>query len=97
MENNENFVNRGPKEAILHDKLEESFNPSQLIILNESYKHKGHQGFGAESHFHVTIEAEVFKGKSTLACHRLIFDVLRVELDQNNPGSIHALSLTIIK
>lgn len=90
-------MNRGSKESNLRHKLEEAFNPSQLIILNESYKHQGHQGFSAESHFHVTIEADVFKGKPTLACHKLIFSVLKAELDQQNPDSIHALSITVIK
>lgn len=97
MQNTDSSINPGPKEIGLRQKLENAFRPYQLAIQNESHKHKGHQGYGIESHFHVTIGCDAFRDKSTLICHRLIFDILKEEMRQDNPESIHALSLTIVK
>ena len=87
----------GPTEIIIQQKLQAALSPFQLDIVNESHKHRGHGGYAVESHFHVTIGSEAFQGKSTLICHRMIFEVLKAEMVQDHPGSIHALSLQIIR
>ena len=81
----------------IKEKLTQSFNPSQLEVIDESHKHAGHAGAaqhaakhgGGESHFHVTIIAEKFKGMTLLARHRAVMEVLAEEMD----GKVHALSL----
>jgi BolA protein len=78
-------------------KLEAAFHPFALEVVNESHKHQGHAGYGKESHFHLTIGSEVFLGKTTVACHRLIFQALQHEMDDGKGGMIHALSIQLIR
>ncbi|WP_026942516.1 BolA family protein [Hellea balneolensis] len=80
----------------IKEKLKQSFNPSQLEVIDESHKHAHHRGAhehaadggSAESHFHVVIISDKFEGLSRLAKHRAVLDVLSEEIAQ-----IHAFSL----
>ena len=80
----------------IKQKLTESFNPSQLEVIDESHKHAHHagtadhkaQGGSAESHFQVKITAKSFAGLSRLAQHRAVLEVLSEEMKH-----IHAFSL----
>ena len=84
----------------IKQKLEKSFNPTHLEVLDQSYMHAGHAGaaahaaeFGekegsAESHFHVIIASEALKPLSRLARHRAVMDALSDEMPK-----IHAFSL----
>lgn len=80
----------------IKEKLEQSFTPSQLEVIDESHKHAHHRGAhehaaeggSAESHFHVVIVSDKFEGMSVLAKHRAVKDVLSEEIAQ-----IHAFSL----
>lgn len=82
--------------SAIKEKLEQSFNPSHLEVIDESHKHAHHagakahaeEGGSAESHFQVTIVSKKFAGLSRLAKHRAVLDVLAVEMKQ-----IHAFSL----
>lgn len=76
----------------IRQKLEESLEPSYLDIVNESYRHKGHSGYAEESHFHLVIASAQFEDLSTLASHRLIYEILKEELNDK----VHALSIDII-
>ena len=73
-------------------KLEESFAPERLDVLDESHRHKGHAGArpGGETHFCVKITSAEFDGLTRIERHRLINDCLAEEL----AGPIHALKLT---
>lgn len=81
----------------IKEKLIKSFNPVHLEVIDESYKHSGHAGAadhaskhgGGESHFHVVIVAENFKGLGLLARHRAVMDALGELMD----SKVHALSL----
>eukprot|EP01102_Stenamoeba_stenopodia_P005471 TRINITY_DN1615_c0_g1_i5.p1 TRINITY_DN1615_c0_g1~~TRINITY_DN1615_c0_g1_i5.p1 ORF type:complete len:109 (+),score=18.09 TRINITY_DN1615_c0_g1_i5:168-494(+) len=77
----------------LQTKITQALNPVSLNIVDESHKHAGHvamQGkHAAESHFNLEIVSQAFEGKSLLARHRMIHDLLADELKT----SIHALSL----
>ena len=79
----------------IEKKLHEKLSPDYLQVINESDKHIGHAGHdgGGESHFAVVIRADVFKGQSRVACHRMIHDALDILLQQR----IHALSIKILK
>ena len=77
----------------MREKLVAAFAPARLEVINESHLHAGHRnspGTG-ESHFRVLIVSEAFAGKSRLARHRLVNDVLAAELG----GRIHALALQL--
>jgi len=81
----------------IKEKLTQSFKPAQLEVIDESHKHAGHAGARAhaeahgsgESHFHVIIVSEKFKGMTLLARHRAVMEVLAEEMD----GKVHALRL----
>jgi len=70
----------------IKQKLQQSFNPSHLEVIDESHKHAHHAGAkahaadggSAESHFQVVIISE----------NRAVLDVLSIEMKQ-----IHAFSL----
>ena len=82
--------------SAIKEKLNQSFNPSHLEVIDESHKHAHHAGAqahaadggSAESHFQVVIVSEKFAGLSRLAKHRAILEVLAAEMKQ-----IHAFSL----
>ena len=72
-------------------KLKSGFNPSFIEVKDVSHQHAGHAGWreGGETHFHVTLTADAFEGKSRLQRHRMVNDLLAEEL----ASSIHALEL----
>jgi BolA family transcriptional regulator, general stress-responsive regulator len=83
----------GPIGKTIAQKLQVAFQPHALTVIDESNQHHGHAGshpFG-ESHFRVKIMADAFKGKSRVAQHRMVNEVLATELK----ARVHALALEI--
>lgn len=78
--------------ATIERKLRDAFEPTALSIVDESHLHAGHSGARdeGETHFRVEIEAEAFRGGSRVDRQRLVYRVLREELD----GPVHALSVS---
>jgi BolA protein len=79
--------------STIREKLQQAFEPVRLEVVNESELHAGHRnspGTG-ESHFRVLLVSPTFAGKSRLARHRLVNEVLAAELK----GKIHALALDL--
>ena len=74
--------------ALMEERLA-SLQPSQVDILDDSARHKGHAGAREGGHFRLTIVASAFEGQSTLARHRMIHAALG---DLMRHG-IHALSI----
>ena len=76
---------------IISRKLTEAFAPQSLKVEDESHRHEGHAGHrpGGQTHFRVYIVADAFKGKTRLARHRMINDILSSEL----AGGVHALAI----
>ena len=74
-------------------KLAEAFAPSALDVRDDSERHIGHAGYqeGGESHFHVVMRAEAFRGASRVNRHRAVHSALGAEL----VSKIHALSLDL--
>ena len=73
----------------IRERLEQ-LAPSELLIVDESHKHAGHEGArDGRGHFRVRIVAAAFGGKSLLARHRRIYAALG-DLMQTD---IHALAL----
>ena len=77
----------------METRLREAFEPHELVVRDDSERHRGHAGFqeGGESHFHVVIRSEAFKGQSRIAQHRAVHQALGADL----VGAIHALSLDL--
>ena len=79
--------------STIRAKLQDAFEPARLEVVNESELHAGHRnspGTG-ESHFRVLVVSPAFAGKSRLARHRLVNEVLAAELK----SKIHALALDL--
>ena len=74
-------------------KLQAAFQPRELVIQDESEKHRGHSGWreGGQTHFQVVIAAEAFAQMSRIEQHRAVHSALGKDL----VGRIHALALQI--
>jgi BolA family transcriptional regulator, general stress-responsive regulator len=81
----------GPVGKALEEKLKAAFSPVALSVIDESHQHAGHSGahVNGESHFRVKIMAEAFKGQSRVNQHRMVNQVLAVDLKNR----VHALAL----
>jgi len=75
----------------LEAKLHVAFAPTSLEVIDESAQHQGHAGArpDGESHFRVRIVSAAFKGKSRVEQHRMINQVLALELKER----VHALAI----
>ncbi|WP_459787440.1 BolA family protein [Alteriqipengyuania sp. 357] len=72
-------------------RLRKAFSPTQLEIMNDSAKHRGHTGDDGtgESHFTIVIEAPAFTDKSRLERQRMVNGALG-----DIPGErVHALAI----
>lgn len=78
-------------DALMRERLA-ALQPVSLELLDESEKHRGHAGWkpGGNTHWRLAIVAEAFRGKPTVARHRMVYQALG-EL-MNDP--IHALAIT---
>lgn len=74
-------------------RLTAAFAPTELEIVDDSERHRGHAGYreGGESHFRVTIRAPAFAAMGRLERHRAIHAALGPEL----VARIHALALDV--
>ena len=70
----------------IEQKLQATFNPASLQVLNESYMHAVPPG--SESHFKVVVVSDAFTGKRTVARHQAIY----AALSEIQP-LIHALAI----
>ncbi|MBO0663714.1 BolA family transcriptional regulator [Jiella sp. MQZ9-1] len=85
--------------ATIEEKLQATFHPSGLKVIDESHLHAGHHHAGSdhhagfdgsgETHFRVWIVSEAFAGMSRIARHRAINAALSQEL----AGGVHALAI----
>lgn len=69
----------------------QNLKPEKLEVIDQSHKHKGHAAWreGGGTHFDVLIVSSEFEGKSQLQRHKLVYNLLKKELED----SIHALSI----
>ena len=71
----------------IHKKLNDTFQPVHLDVINESQNHNVPKG--SESHFKVVVVSDEFDGKRLLQRHRAVNKCLAVELSEH----IHALAI----
>ncbi len=73
--------------------LNEAFSPELLEIIDNSAAHAGHAGArSGGGHYHVTIVAEAFDGKSLVQRHQLIYKALGDMMKHE----IHALGINAL-
>ncbi len=73
--------------------LNESLKPDLLEIIDNSAAHDGHAGAkSGGGHYHVTIIAEAFEGKTLVQRHQLIYKALGDMMKQQ----IHALGINAL-
>ena len=77
----------------IRTRLDAAFAPTELVVEDESERHRGHAGYqeGGESHFKVRLRSAAFAGQSRIARHRAVHDALGADL----VSAIHALSLDL--
>jgi BolA protein len=75
----------------IRERLQEALRPTRLDIVDESHLHAGHsaQARAGESHFRVLVVSPEFAGKSRLARHRLVNELLADQLATR----VHALAI----
>lgn len=71
-------------------RLIQAFSPSELEVIDDSHKHKGHPGAkDGRGHYRVRIVSAKFAGKKPIERHRMVFEALDTLLETD----IHALSV----
>ncbi|WP_208353846.1 BolA family protein [Pseudaestuariivita rosea] len=77
----------------IRQRLEASFRPSELDVVDDSEAHRGHAGYqeGGESHFQVRMTAEALGPMSRIERHRAVHDAIGKDI----MGRIHALALDL--
>jgi len=76
----------------LEKKLQNTFNPDRLEVINESHLHAGHQpGFdgSGESHIRIRIISSLFEGMPRIQRHRKINAILSDEI----AAGLHAVAI----
>ncbi len=78
------------RQAQIRTELEKSFQPTELLIKDQSHLHAGHEGAkDGKGHFDVTIVSEAFAGENRVQRHRMVYDALGKLLETD----IHALRI----
>ncbi len=78
------------RQAQIRTELENSFQPTELLIKDQSHLHAGHEGAkDGKGHFDVTIVSEAFAGENRVSRHRMVYDALGKLLETD----IHALRI----
>jgi len=73
--------------------LTETFHPQLLEIVDNSAAHAGHAGArSGGGHYHVTIAAEAFTGKTLVQRHQLVYQALGDMMKEQ----IHALGINAL-
>ncbi|WP_019834466.1 BolA family protein [Sphingomonas sp. PR090111-T3T-6A] len=81
----------GPVAAEIARRLTAALSPTQLAVIDDSEKHRGHAGHDSrgESHFTVEIVVPAFEGLNRVARQRLVNQALAELLVER----VHALAI----
>ena len=81
--------------ALISEKITQALKPTKLEIHNDSSMHAHHKAMqgnvSRETHFRLVIVSEAFLSKMQAARHRMVYSLLKEELE--TAGGIHALQL----
>jgi len=79
------------REAKIRQRLEQSLDPLELLIRDQSQLHVGHAGArDGKGHFDITVVSQAFAGVSRVRRHRMVYDALGDLLESD----IHALRIS---
>ena len=79
--------------AMIRSRLEQSFEPASLEVIDESHLHVGHAGArDGRGHFRVRIGSDRLAALPRLAQHRAVYEAMG-ELMQTD---IHALTIEVV-
>jgi BolA protein len=63
--------------AKIRAELQSAFNPTELLVKDQSQLHVGHEGAkDGKGHFDVTIVSTAFDGQNRIQRHRMVYDAL---------------------
>ena len=79
-------------EQQIKNKLQNCFNISELILIDDSYKHKNHKKDTSGGHFKLLIVSDDFIDVTLIKRHRLIYEALNEMIKVD----IHALSIKAV-
>jgi BolA family transcriptional regulator, general stress-responsive regulator len=78
------------REAQIRQRLEQAFEPEELLVKDQSHLHVGHEGAkDGKGHFDVTIVSPAFEGATRLRRHQMVYDAMADLLESD----IHALRI----
>ncbi len=78
------------RSTVIETILSDAFSPDELLVKDQSHLHAGHAGAkDGRGHFEVMIVSDIFRDRSRIECHRLIYEAL----GQLMTTDIHALSI----
>ena len=81
------------RQAAIGRLLTEAFNPTELLVKDQSHLHAGHEGAkDGKGHFDVTIVSDKFSNRGRLERHRMVYDALGSLM----ASDIHALRINAI-
>jgi BolA family transcriptional regulator, general stress-responsive regulator len=87
------MLNPQERITLIRERLETTFSPSYLEVIDDSAAHAGHAGAqSGAGHFTVKITCDAFDGQTKVSNHRAIYQVLHDLI----PEEIHALSIHIL-
>ena len=82
------------RDARIEIQLRSAFSPTFLVVENCSSLHAGHNPLARtnnDTHYKITISSSDFDGKSRIAGHRMVMDLLEDEF----ASGLHALEISI--
>jgi len=79
-------------EQKIKNKLQNCFTISELILIDDSHKHKNHKKDTSGGHFKLLIVSDDFLDLSLIKRHRLIYEALHEMMKVD----IHALSIKAV-
>ncbi len=78
------------RQALIRTELEKHFQPTELLIKDQSHLHAGHEGArDGKGHFDVTIVSQAFDGVNRVQRHRMVYAALGNLIETD----IHALRI----
>jgi BolA family transcriptional regulator, general stress-responsive regulator len=88
------LTSTGPIAQEIERRLTTALRPTQLELVDDSDKHRGHGGYNpaGESHFTLTIESSAFAGMNRVRRQRAVYAALGELMDER----VHALSIRAI-
>jgi BolA protein len=86
----------GNRQDLIREELEKHFQPTELLIKDQSQLHAGHEGArDGKGHFDVTIVSKAFDGINRIQRHRMVYDADGINRIQRHRMVYDALSKLI--